>query len=61
MSLLLKGGREGELRAQLKQLESANHVVGQRSREASLRSLSLIVIDGLLGFMCAWLVPLLYT
>ena len=61
MSLLLNGGWEVELRAWLKQMESANHVEGQSSREASLRSLSLVVIGGLLGFLCAWLGPLLST
>jgi len=61
VSLLMKGGWEAKLRARLKQMKSANKDVGQSSREASLRSLSLVVVGGLLGFVCAWLVPLLST
>ena len=61
VSLLKKGGWEMKLRARLKQMESANQDVGQSSREASLRSLSLVVVGGLLGFVCAWLGPLLST
>ena len=52
MSLLEKGGWEVKLRARLKQMESANQDVGQSSREASLRSLSLVVVGGLLGLLC---------
>ena len=54
VSLLKKGGWEVKLRARLKQMESANQDVGQSSREASLRLLSLVVVvGGLLGFVCA--------
>ena len=61
MFFLLKGGWVGVLRARLKQVENGNHVEGQSGRETSLCSLSLIVIGGLLGFLCAWLGPLLST
>ena len=54
VSLLKKGGWEAKLRTRLKQMKSANQDVGQSSREASLRSLSLVVVGGLLGFVCGW-------
>jgi hypothetical protein len=53
VSLLMKGGWEVKLAARLKQMKSANKDVGQSSREAALRSLSLVVVGGLLGFVCA--------
>ena len=55
VSLLKKGGCEVKLRARLKQMESANQDVGQSSREASLRSLSLVV-DWRLARVCLCLV-----
>ena len=53
VSLLMKSGWEVKLAARLKQMKSANKDVGQSSREAALRSLSLVVVGGLLGFVCA--------
>merc|ERR1712136_670882 len=60
VSLLMKSGWEVKLAARLKQMKSANKDVGQSSREAALLSLSLVVVGGLLGFVCAR-VPLLST
>ena len=49
--MLKKGGWEVKLRARLEQMESANQDVGQSSHEASSRSLSPVVVGGLLGFV----------
>ena len=62
VSLLKKGGWEVQLRARLKQMDCAcKPGWGQSSREASFCSLSPVVVDGLIGFVCAWLVQLLST